>query len=111
MDERIRFHLDESVDPDVALALRGYGIDITTTFEVGMRGQPDAAQMAHVQREHRVLITHDSDFLRFAGQERNHPGIVYCERLRRSLGDIIRGVVLIYEVLTPVEMVGRVEYL
>lgn len=28
MPERIRFHLDENVDPDIALALRWNGIDV-----------------------------------------------------------------------------------
>ena len=37
MTERIRFHLDEHVDPDVARALRRYGIDVTTTVETGLR--------------------------------------------------------------------------
>ena len=41
MSNRIRFHLDENVDPDVALALGRQGIDVTTTREMGLLGQPD----------------------------------------------------------------------
>jgi len=44
MAERIRLHLDENVDPDVALALRRHGIDITTTQDAGLRQQSDTAQ-------------------------------------------------------------------
>ncbi len=40
-----------------------------------------------------------------------HPGIVYCPQRMRSLGQIIEGLALIYEVYLPDEMMGRVEYL
>jgi hypothetical protein len=34
---RIRFHLDEHIDRDIARALRLYSIDVTTTVEAGFR--------------------------------------------------------------------------
>ncbi|MGH2522734.1 MAG: DUF5615 family PIN-like protein [Anaerolineales bacterium] len=111
MAERVRFHLDENVDPDIARALRRYGIDITTTVEVELRTESDAAQIAFVVREQRVLVTHDTDFLRLASQSSEHPGIIYCDKLSLSLGEMIRSLILIYEVLTPEELAGRVEYL
>jgi hypothetical protein len=37
MADRIRFHLDEHVDPAIATALRRAGIDVTTTNEAGLR--------------------------------------------------------------------------
>jgi hypothetical protein len=36
---KIRFHLDENVDPVVAAGLRRYGVDVTTTAEVGLRSK------------------------------------------------------------------------
>lgn len=111
MADRIRFHLDEHVDPDIARALRRHGIDVTTTVEAGLRTQDDEAQIAFVRRESRVIITHDADFLRLAAQRTDHPGIVYCHKTARSLGEMIRRLILIYEVLTPGEMTGHVEYL
>ena len=111
MADRIRFHLDENVDPDVARALRQYGIDITTTIEAGLRAHSDDAQWAFVTEAHRVIITHDTDFLRLASHTRDHPGIVYCDKLSHSIGDIVRSLILIYEVLTTEEIAGRVEYL
>ncbi len=41
MSNRIQFHLDENVDPDVALALRRHGINVTTARDMGLLGQPD----------------------------------------------------------------------
>jgi len=46
VNERIRFHLDENIDSDVAKALRRQDIDVTTTSEMGLRGQPDEVQLA-----------------------------------------------------------------
>lgn len=60
--ERIRFHLDENVDPVIAIALRRYGIDVTTTVEAGLRTADDESQLAFAKRESRVVVTHDDDF-------------------------------------------------
>jgi len=107
----IKFHLDEHVDPDIAKALRRHGIDVTTTVEAGLRTLNDPDHLDFIRREGRVVVTHDADFLRYASQSGDHPGIAYCQMGARSVGEIIRSLILIYEVLTPEEMAGRVEYL
>jgi hypothetical protein len=109
--ERIRFHLDENVDPDVARALRRHSIDVTTSAEAGLLSTEDVAQLAYARQEDRVIVTHDSDFLRMAAQGVDHAGIAYCHKSARSVGDIIRTLMLICEVLAPEEIRGRVEYL
>lgn len=111
MSDRIRFHLDENVDSDIAKALRRLGVDVTTTAEMGLIGQPDEAQLAFVYQNGRVLVTHDADFLRLASQQLNHCGIAFCKKNVRTLGEIIRSLMLIHEVFTPEEMHGQVEYL
>jgi predicted nuclease of predicted toxin-antitoxin system len=109
--DRIRFHLDEHVDPDIARALRRYGIDVTTTVEAELRALDDPDHLDFIRCEGRVVVTHDADFLRYASQNSDHPGIAYCQMGARSVGEIIRSLILIYEVLTPEEMAGHVEYL
>jgi predicted nuclease of predicted toxin-antitoxin system len=111
VSDRIRFHLDENVDPDVALALRRQGIDVTTTREMGLLGQPDEVQLAFACEQGRAIVTHDTDFLRLASQSSAHWGVAFCQKNARSLGEIIRSLVLIYEVLSPDEMRGWIEYL
>ncbi len=49
MSERICFHLDENVDFAIALDLRRYGIDVTTTNDVELRTQSDEVQLAFIQ--------------------------------------------------------------
>jgi predicted nuclease of predicted toxin-antitoxin system len=64
--EPIRFHLDENVDPVIAVALRQYGIDVTTTVDADLRSTDDYSQLAFAISEGRVIVSHDSDFLRIA---------------------------------------------
>ena len=54
----------ENVDPDVALALRRQGIDVMATREMGLLGQPDEVQLAFACEQGRMIVTHDTDFLR-----------------------------------------------
>lgn len=56
-------------------------------------------------------MTHDTDFLRIASAISEHPGVTYCHKNARSLGEIIESLILMYEVLTPEEMSGHVEFL
>jgi predicted nuclease of predicted toxin-antitoxin system len=107
--ERIRFHLDEHMDPDIAAALRRHGIDATTAVGVGLRTASDSTQSAFAEAQRRVIVTDDADFLRMAAANPAHPGIVICHRQFLSIREIIRGLILVYEVLTPEEMAGRVE--
>lgn len=111
MPQTIRFHLDEDVDPTIAEGLRRRGIDVTTSQEVGLLGATDPIQLAHTRAEGRVLFTHDDDHLVLNAQGVEHSGIAYCHRLRRSLGEVIDGLVLIWELCEPEEMANRVEYL
>ena len=111
MAERIRFHLDEHIDPDVGLALRQQGVDVTTTVDAKLLNQPDIAHMAFIRSEKRVLVTSDADFLRFASTNKDHPGIVYCTNVGAPIGRIVRHLILVYEILSPEEITGRVEYL
>jgi predicted nuclease of predicted toxin-antitoxin system len=111
MTERIRFHLDENVNSAIAAALRRVGADVSTTASAGLIGSSDLAQLAFVQGEGRVLVTHDDDFLTIASARDDHPGIAFCQKDRRSIGAIVEQLVLVYEVLEPEEMVGRIQYL
>jgi predicted nuclease of predicted toxin-antitoxin system len=108
--ERIAFHLDEHVDPAIAIALRRTGIDVTTTNEAGLRTKNDESQLAFACAEGRVMVTRDPDVLRMADSVVDHPGVAFYSA-DRSIRQVIEGLMLIYEVLTPEEMAGHVEYL
>jgi uncharacterized protein with PIN domain len=111
LPEQIRFHLDENVNPEIAVALRRAGIDVTTTQETGLRAKSDLAQLEFAIQEARIIVTHDDDFLILSSQGIEHCGIVYSQKDSKSLGYLIRMLILLYEVATPAGMSGRVEYL
>jgi predicted nuclease of predicted toxin-antitoxin system len=110
MADRIRFHLDEHVDPAIAAALRRAGIDVTTTIEAGLRTKDDGAHLNFARAEGRVIVTRDQDFLRFASSGTSHFGIVFYTA-NQSISEIIEGLILISEVMLPGEMEGLVEYI
>ena len=75
-----------------------------------MRGAADKEHLLLAYEQSRVLFTQDTDFLRLARAGRNHAGIVYAPQ-RTSIGQIIRGLVLLYQLLEAEEVGGRVEFL
>ena len=111
MGRAVRFHLDEVCDPRIAAGLRQRGVEVTTAAEAGLLGAPDEAHLAYAWSQARVLVTHDVDFLRLHAAGAEHAGLVYCPPQARSLGDMIRLLVLIWELLEPGEMRRHVEYL
>jgi predicted nuclease of predicted toxin-antitoxin system len=107
----IRFHLDEHIPASVSAGLRRRKIDVTTTAEAGLIGAEDAVQLSLAAASRRVLVTHDADFLRLHASGVSHAGIVYCPQGSVGIGEMLRRLVLIHDLLAPEEMVGRVEFL
>jgi hypothetical protein len=101
MPRTIRFHLDEDTDPAIAAGLRHHDIDVTTSQEIRLLGAVDPVQLAHAHAERRVLVTHDSDHLVLSAQGLEHSGIAYCHQKKRSLGEIIAGLVLYGKCASP----------
>ena len=106
----VRFHLDENMSVAIAAALRTLGIDVTLTSDRHLLGEPDQSHIELGKSEGRVLVTNDADFLVHAAAQFDHAGIVYCRQRYRSIGDIIRYLVLLHGVYSGDEMRGRVEF-
>jgi len=111
MIERLKFHLDESMDNAIAEGLRRQKIDVTTTPGLKMLGISDEEQVAFALQSGRVILTHDADFLRLHRQGFEHAGIVYCQQGRRSIGEIIRSLIRIWEMQTPASMFKHIEFI
>ena len=62
-------------------------------------------------RSGRVLVTQDVDFLRLHAEGVQHAGIVYCPQHSRTVGEMLRLLLLIHSALAPEEMINRVEFL
>lgn len=111
MSKIIRFHLYENVTNIIAEALRRRRIDVTTTPEQGLISASDEEQLAFCLSQSRVIFTQDTDFLRLHHQGVSHAGIVFCSQGSRSVGEIIRSLVLIWELLETEEMRQHLEFI
>jgi predicted nuclease of predicted toxin-antitoxin system len=110
MPRAIRFHLDENGDPRIAAGLRLHGVDVTTTPDAGLLRATDAEQLAYAIAQGRAVITQDADFLRIAATGQESPGIIFYNAQARSIGQVIRYALLIWEMYEPEEMRNRVEF-
>ena len=112
MARTMRFHLDEHVPHAIAEGLRRRGIDVTTTVEAGLRGASDDVHLAYALEQRRVIVTNDPDFLVLAQQDMPYMGIAYCDQGRRSIGEIIRRLIRLWERYPAAEALrGRIVFL
>ena len=110
MPERIKFYTDEHVSRAVIEGLRRRGVDVLTTPEADMLGATDQAQLDLAAIQGRVIFTQDADFLRLHSKGRDHGGIIYAAQSTNA-GELIRGLVLIYQILPAEDMQNHVEFL
>lgn len=106
----IRYFTDEQVAKTVAHGLRQRGVDVLTTPEANKLSASDEALLTFALAEGRVIFTQDDDFLKLAASGKAHAGIVYAPQ-HTTIGDIIQGLMLIYQVLQAEEMAGNIEFL
>ena len=106
----IRFYVDEHVASAVVAGLRLRRVDVVTVQEAGLAGATDDVHLEYARAQARVIFTQDADFLRLAAQGRSHSGIIYAPQ-RTAAGHIIRGLILVGQVLSAEDMVGIIEYI
>lgn len=110
MAEKVKFYMDEHVPSAVTKGLRMRGVDVLTAQNVGMLDVEDDDHLALATEQNRVTFTQDTDFLRLHAKGVDHAGIVYVPQ-QTPIGYMVRGLMLIYQVLEPEEMRNHVEFL
>ncbi len=110
MAHAVRLYADEQVSRAVVRGLRQRGVDVLTAAEAGLLGASDEKHLALARTQGRVIFTQDDDFLSLHAAGLAHAGIVYAAQGAR-VGDIIRGLMLIHDLLEAEAMVGHVEFL
>lgn len=90
--------------------LRQRGVDVLTVVEAGMLGASDEEHLKRALNEGRVIFTQDDDFLRLHAAGADHAGIVYAPQ-QTPVKDIIRGLMVIHQVLDAEDMHGQIEFL
>lgn len=106
----IRFYTDEHVARTVVNGLRLRGIDVRTVHQAGLLGADDEAHLDVARTEGRVIVTQDAGFLRMHARSSTHAGIAFAAQ-GTPVSRIVRGLLLIHDVLEPGEMQGHVEFL
>ena len=106
----VKYYRDERVAGAIATGLRSRGIGVLTVPDAGALGAADDVQLARALAEQRVFFTRDADFLSLVGQAQTHAGLVYTPR-QTSIGYTIRRLLLIHQVYTAEDMIGKIEYI
>lgn len=108
----IKILTDENISPKVVGFLRDIGLDVLDVKEHGWYGHTDEALLDIAYREHRFVLTHDSDFGTLAVNKGNpYFGILYlrlknlrstnvikvCDHVFRKNLDVSSGTILVIE--------------
>ncbi len=101
----------KNVSNAIAEGFRKRGVDVTTTPEVGLISASNEAQLEFALSQKRVIFTQDTDFLKLNTLGETYFGIVFYPQQTKSIGQIIQGLILIWELLKSEEIFGKIEYL
>jgi predicted nuclease of predicted toxin-antitoxin system len=74
----VKLYLDEDVNINLAVRLRGYGYNVVTTLEVGNLGNPDEKQLEYAANNDRVLLTHNRRDFRRLHRDWIHRAQYHC---------------------------------
>jgi predicted nuclease of predicted toxin-antitoxin system len=107
---KIRFYLDENVNPAIAEQLARGGIDAITVRDLDELGDHDINHLQRAADLERVLCTHDTDFLKLAAQNTEHAGIVFVPH-RTSIGTIVNGLRELHAQVEAEDIKGQVRFL
>ena len=107
--------MDHHVPAAITTELRRRGIDVLTAQEDGSDQLDDDLLLERASQLDRVLFSQDRDLLRIANEQlesgRDFNGLVYAHQLSITIGQAIRDLELLAQVLDPEEMRNRIEFL
>ena len=114
---QIRIYIDEdSMKQVLVTALRNAEVDIITPLDVSRTGYSDEEQLKWATGEGRILYSANiADFCRIhsflMAQGESHAGIVLVQQQRYSVGDLLRGILNLMDVISAEEMMNQVVFL
>jgi len=107
----VKYYLDENIAKSVLKGLGRKGIDAVLVTDVGMRTKSDIEHIQKALELERVIVTFDNDFLKLNNEGITHAGIAFFQDSYTSVGDMIRDLELLYQVMDAEDMFNHVEYL
>jgi predicted nuclease of predicted toxin-antitoxin system len=112
---KIKIYTDENVNGAIVNGLRRRGVEVQSAHEAGNLGITDEEQLAYAVVQHACLFTHDDDLLTIADHwqhiGKEYFGIIFVHQEKLSIGEIIRSIKLIVDILSPEEIKNHIEFL
>ena len=110
----VAFYFDHNMQTAVVAALRANGFDVLTALEDEFDRHPDEDVLDRAKSLHRVVVTHDQDFLDIAADRQirseEFPGIIFCHLGKSSIGTMVADLTLISEIATYEELSNQVTW-
>jgi predicted nuclease of predicted toxin-antitoxin system len=112
----IGLYIDEdAMDKDLVRALRSLGVDVITALDAGMIERKDEEHLQYATAQGRVLYTFNvTDFYRlhvaFRAQAKSHAGIIVARQQRYSVGEQMRGLLILIATKSAEEMRNQVKF-
>ena len=107
---KIAFYTNESVNVAVAEALKRRGVKVKSARDADNLGVSDKDQLDYANKNNLVIVTHDDDFLSIAINSK-HNGIAYVHQQKYSVGDLIRKLKLLWDLVEQKDIINHVEFL
>ena len=111
----VEIYTDESVPVAVAAGLQRRGVMAISARAAGNLGLSDEAQFNYARANQLLLFTHDTDFLQLAHQlhasNQEHCGVIYVHQNKMSIGECIRRLKELSELLEQVDFKNYVGFL
>ena len=109
-----RLYLDEDVDILIADLIRSRNFEVTTTNDVGRKGESDPQQLEYAASRKFAIVTHNRiDFERLAQQyfdeNRTHYGIIIA--VQRLPGDVAKRLAEKLNDFTADELINQIIYI
>jgi len=112
---KIKIYTDENVNGAIVNGLRRRGVEVQSAHEAGNLGITDEEQLAYAIAQQACLFTHDDDLLTIADHwqkiGKEYFGIIFVHQEKLSIGEIIRQIKLIVDILSQEEMKNHIEFL
>ena len=111
----LALYMDQHVAVSISLAMRERGVDVLTAYEDDHYDAEDEVILARATELQRVVFTRDRDFLAIGRASQSSGtefyGIVYAHQLQVTIGQAIRDLDLICQLLSADEIRNQIFYL
>ncbi|MCA0456877.1 MAG: DUF5615 family PIN-like protein [Chloroflexi bacterium] len=108
---KLRFYMDENINPEVAVQLARIGIEVVTVRDLELLGDSDTNHLKRDTEMGFVLCTQDSDFLQMHSEDNHHSGIAFGQHYGATVGGWVKALRKLYETKPAEDVIGQVEYL